>query len=191
MRHRAELAAETALAGLGRIQLPLQVNGRVAIAPQVHLGWDEDEGAAAVTLLPEPGGLIAIKAEVVGAPRWVNLSIGLGEVAFQAGELPGLALDAALTPAGRLSPLLRTEGGGPTVDTVFDEGIALDARLAPRVALRPLRQGEGILRPAGIRWLILPLPCDSFLLRIRALRMFVLDRPGLAALDDQTLGSFA
>ena len=188
MTHPAERAAARCVADLRAAPRPLRPVSGKPVVPQVHFYWDSEQAQVALELAEDPGALVTLSAEITGRPRWITLSIALGNTEFAAGDVLGLALRAE--GAMTLSPLIRSRRGDAMQDTAFGEILNLDIDPRPCVLLHKLT-GEPMVGPPQFHTLILPLPKDSFRLRLVDLRFFVVPAARQAEPDLPRLGSFA
>lgn len=189
MTHPAEQAAARCLAQLRAAPRPIRPEPGKPIVPQVYLSWDSAQAQVALDVAGDPAALLSLSAEITGTPRWMTLSIALGNFEFLAGEVLGLALQA--TGDLGLAPFVRSRLGQTTQDTGFGESLPAGTDARPAVLLRKLTGGDPMVGPAQFHTLILPLPRHSFRLRLVDLRLFVLPAALGAEPDLPRLGSFA
>lgn len=189
MTHPAELAASRCLAALRAAPRPLRPLSGKPVVPQVYFSWDSDQAQVALQLDDDAEALLSLTADITGTPRWNTLSIALGNTEFAEGEVLGLALRAE--GAGTLTPLIRSRRGETMQDTGFGESLTPSAGPRPGVLLRRLSGGDPMVGPPQYHTLILPLPRESFRLRLVDLRLFVLPAALGAEPDLPRLGTFA
>lgn len=189
MTHPAERAAARCLADLRAAPRPIRPESGKPVVPQVYFSWDAEQAQVTLDLTEDHSALAAISASITGVPRWINLSIALGVAEFVEGDVLGLALRADGIMG--LSPLIRSRVGPAMQDTGIGETLTQDPDLRPRVLLRHLTKGDPTVGPPQYHTLILPLPKESFRLRLIDLRLFVLPAALGASPDLPRLGSFA
>jgi hypothetical protein len=200
MTHPAEIAAARCLAALRALPKPVRAEPGKPVVPQLNFHWDAEQAQVTLDLIDDPGALLSMTATVAGTPRWLTLSVALGNVEFAVGEVIGLAARAELPEDAlpeselfewTLAPLIRSRSGQTAQDTSFGESLAFGPRTPPGVLLRKLRGGDPMVGPPQFHTLILPLPHRSFRLRLNDLRLFVLPANAQAEPDLPRLGSFA
>ncbi len=191
MTHLAEIELERNMKALRAAELPMEVaNQGASLAEQVFLFWDAEAADVRVRVLPEPGALATIEAEVTGAPRWFSLTVGLGELSFVAGEVVGLVVAGRAEAPFTTAPFLRAGAGLDERNSRLGEEIEIGQ--GPGVALRHLtvtrREADGSARYTV---LILPLPQESFRFTLTDMRLFVLPADATLQAESPRLGSQA
>lgn len=189
MTHPAERAAARCLADLRAAPRPIRPESGKPVVPQVYFSWDAEQAQVTLDLTEDHSALAAISASITGVPRWINLCLALGNTEFAAGDVLGLATRAE--GARVATPVVRSRHGQTMQDTDLGESLALVAEGRPQVLLRQLTSGDPMVGLAQYHTLILPLPRESFDLRLLDLRLFVLPAASGAAPDLPRLGSFA
>ena len=189
MTHPAELSAMRCLAALRAAPKPVRAEPGKAFVPQVYFSWDAEQAQVALNVTDDPGSLLSMAAEITGTPRWITLSIALGSGEFALGEVLGLAIRAEGELV--LAPFMRSRRGETLQDTGFGEGLTLGTQAKTGVLLHKLTGGDPMVGQAQFHTLILPLPKQSFHLRLLDLRLFVLPAALGAEPDLPRLGSFA
>lgn len=168
----------------------MRIERHAEVVPGLYFSWDSDEGQVELDLADEPGALLALQAQVTGAPRWLSMSVVLGEVRLEPAQALGLAAAGWADGPRDILPFLRSRRGDTMGDTHFAEPLRFSDRLGHVAALKGLAAGDAATGAELFHTLILPLPQESFRLVLADLRLFVLHRDPGAALDE-TLGGLA
>jgi hypothetical protein len=189
MIHPAETAAASCVAALRAAPRPIRPDSGKEIVPKVYFSWDNEQTQVALDIADDPAALLDMKAEIVGNPRWMNLSIALGPAEFALGDVIGLAVLAEGEVA--LTPLLRSREGNAVQDTGLGGSLTFGPGSRPGVLLHKLTGADPAVGAARFHTLILPLPKQSFYLRLLDLRLFVVPVAADAEPDLPRLGSFA
>ena len=173
MDHSCEASAERVLDALAAHQGAGPVGNRKPIVPSLLVSWDEKNARVALSHRAGTQALLELEGRITGQPKWLTLQLDLGEGAFAAGDVIGLAAEITCDADHDFEPLLRSAVQGRDIDTRFAETLRLSPEQPVATALHTVAPGDRTLTAMLRHRLILRLPRRDFRLQIRGLRFFV------------------
>ncbi len=174
MSHPIEAVTAQAFERLRALQRDGAMENDESLCDGVSLSWDEAGPQIRVEAISDAGRMLALKAEVQGAPRWFSLNIPLGKAALRSGDVIGVVLDAQADTALPPVPLfVRSARDGETVDTHLTEPLTLASRRGVAVTLHRVEADSALHGTEDWHTLILSLPAQDFGLTLFDARVFV------------------
>ncbi|MDA7429620.1 hypothetical protein PGB28_14210 [Primorskyibacter aestuariivivens] len=189
MPHPVELAASRMVADL-RLNPQLRRDSNVlTLTEGAYFSWDETNGEVALDVTPELGAIMHLKAWVSKVPNWFSFNFEMGDAAFTAGDVLGIALEYEGFAGETLKPFLRTARDGVLEDTVLQDWLEGSAARETRVLLHQIRAVDPAAGAPGYHTLVLPLPLRDFTMELRDMRLFVIPAARVGQLVQPTLGA--
>ena len=174
MTHPCELFTSAHITTLRGASFEKVAENNGALAPDIYLNWDDEEGVVAAQVKSEPNTLLSLQATVTTAPRWFSLNIGLGEGALKAGDVLGLVIELETAEPLNTAPFIRTAWRkGGFADTRPSDKISVEAGHHVVTLLHTVTSEDPVLT-ALFHTLVVPLPRADFNLSLHDLRLFVI-----------------
>lgn len=143
------------------------------VASAIYISRDREEGDVETTVTSEPGQLIRISGRITSPPRWLSLSIPLGEAVFRPGDILGLVAEVAGDRDHALSLFVRTGREGNLADTPLGVELAVSRKRQVVTLLQDIEPSMPLAGDTGYHTLVAPLPWQDFVLDLLDLRVFV------------------
>jgi hypothetical protein len=191
MPHPCVAATAQTVKDLRKASFSTEVDQSVPVVPGVYFSWDVQDGGAGVSVTSQPGGLLRADVRVRGLPRWLTLSINLGQGHFVEREAIGVVIRAACSVAFDLAPFVRSSQDGDKQDTILADRCNLQPVPRSFVLVHDILPREALTLASDFHTLILPLPKQDFCLDLLDLRFFHVGRSDHPAPRRPTLTSVA